>query len=903
MIPLKLHLKNFLSYGNTLQTIDFTPYQLICLSGKNGHGKSALLDAITWAIWGQARKIGGAAKPDAHLMRLGQQQMLVMFDFEFNGQQYRIRREFALTHGKQYASLDFGILQADKVIPLTNKTIRDTQTIIETTLGLDFDAFINSAFLRQGQSNEFSKKSPKERKEILGAILGLNHYEIVRKKALDKVKQAYLELDHLKKFQERNTQTLQRLPYLLVELNQIQESLTLVVNQEEEINVQKKTLETTKAALNQQRNQQQMLLLLYKQKALEQHQVKQQVHDCYLQWKNIHKKMLLMGTKSLEQQKKDISLKISTYQQKTQQALIIKEKLLQKKQEQQKLTYQAQSEYQQQLLIHQTNVSHQQLLIDTKKREIQNIQAQLSNLINEKNQQQLDIEKLKLPNATQKELLLKTVKVHEKQFEKRKSYYHQWITSANYIKSQADQLEHKYTLIYDENNPSCPLCEQTLSASRKRFLKGQFTKQEQFYTSRITRLTQLIKNLKQLLVEQHAQLNHYRKELEDCTLQQTRYQELLKNLEKLHSEEAALQQRLTLLIQELSNQELQIHELEQILSAFRKQEQGFKSNPLYLLLQQEIELLEQEAQKLVINDTTFTLLRQQQLELEQESNQLEAFQKDIENQEQRKIRINELITTLRIIKSEKKKLSLSLEQFNTLESSFAQLNQEDKIIQITVENSKKEKELLLQKKGYLENEHMQLQKLQEEYTLQEKKITQLDTTIFEYQAIASAVSKDGVQALIIEDSLPEIEHEANTLLSQLTDNQAHIIIESLRDLKKGGTKETLDIKISDSVGIRPYELFSGGEAFRIDFALRLAISKLLARRAGTSLQMLIIDEGFGSQDEEGLGHIMDCIYKIQHNFCKIIIVSHLLSMKEQFPVHFFVEKTSQGSSIRVIEQG
>ena len=58
-----------------------------------------------------------------------------------------------------------------------------------------------------------------------------------------------------------------------------------------------------------------------------------------------------------------------------------------------------------------------------------------------------------------------------------------------------------------------------------------------------------------------------------------------------------------------------------------------------------------------------------------------------------------------------------------------------------------------------------------------------------------------------------------------------------------------------------HELFSGGEAFRIDFALRIAISKLLARRAGTALQTLIIDEGFGSQDEEGLAHIMEALYR------------------------------------------
>ena len=83
--------------------------------------------------------------------------------------------------------------------------------------------------------------------------------------------------------------------------------------------------------------------------------------------------------------------------------------------------------------------------------------------------------------------------------------------------------------------------------------------------------------------------------------------------------------------------------------------------------------------------------------------------------------------------------------------------------------------------------------------------------------------------LLIEEALPEIEQEANNLLAKLTNNQTQIFIESLRDLKKGGNKETLDIKIADNMGIRPYEMFSGGEAFRIDFALRIAISKLVTR--------------------------------------------------------------------------
>ena len=215
----------------------------------------------------------------------------------------------------------------------------------------------------------------------------------------------------------------------------------------------------------------------------------------------------------------------------------------------------------------------------------------------------------------------------------------------------------------------------------------------------------------------------------------------------------------------------------------------------------------------------------------------------------------------------------------------------------------REKEHLLQEQGSLENQHKKLEHTKQEHAGLQKELATCNQTVDDYQAIATATGKDGIQALLIEDAIPEIEQETNDLLSKLTDNQTHLFIESLRDLKKGGTKETLDIKISDSAGIRPYELFSGGEAFRIDFALRIAISKLLARRAGTSLKTLIIDEGFGSQDEEGLSHIMDALYKIQDDFTKIIIVSHLSSMKSQFPVHFVIEKGPNGSIVEIVEQG
>jgi len=156
-----------------------------------------------------------------------------------------------------------------------------------------------------------------------------------------------------------------------------------------------------------------------------------------------------------------------------------------------------------------------------------------------------------------------------------------------------------------------------------------------------------------------------------------------------------------------------------------------------------------------------------------------------------------------------------------------------------------------------------------------------------------------VQALIIEKALPEIEEEANRLLGKMTDNRMHLKIESQRDTKKGDTVETLDIKIADDIGTRSYEMFSGGEAFRVNFALRIALSRLLAKRAGAPLPTLIIDEGFGTQDSTGREKLVEAINSIQDDFEKILVITHIEELKDAFPVRIDVVKTEEGSTFSI----
>jgi len=194
------------------------------------------------------------------------------------------------------------------------------------------------------------------------------------------------------------------------------------------------------------------------------------------------------------------------------------------------------------------------------------------------------------------------------------------------------------------------------------------------------------------------------------------------------------------------------------------------------------------------------------------------------------------------------------------------------------------------------------QKLKEQTSLQK------EGGVFE--ELSLAFGKKGIQAMIIETAIPEIEDEANRLLEKLTEGRMKIKLETQRETKTHrrvseqtkapGIIETLDIIISDEVGERPYEGYSGGEQFRVNFAIRLALSKLLTHRAGAKLQFLVIDEGFGTQDTQGKSRIVEVLNAIKDDFEKILIITHLEELKDEFPTRIEVSKGTSGSTFVVI---
>ena len=205
MIPLHLHLTNFMPYRDA--EIDFSGIHIGCLTGDNGAGKSSILDAITWAVWGRAR-----SKRDDELVHQGQTEMQIEFTFALGGNAYRIIRARKAGKKSGASALDFQVGPPPLPLTLLRLALRSAQdavngrgagdggwrTIAESsmnatqqkiidTLRLDYDTFINSAFLLQGHADEFTVKTPTERKRVLADILGLDIWDDFETRAKDKL--------------------------------------------------------------------------------------------------------------------------------------------------------------------------------------------------------------------------------------------------------------------------------------------------------------------------------------------------------------------------------------------------------------------------------------------------------------------------------------------------------------------------------------------------------------------------------------------------------------------------------------------------------------------------------------------------------------------------------------------
>jgi exonuclease SbcC len=196
MIPVKLTLKNFMSYGEERTELNFAGMHVVSLSGDNGNGKSALLDAITYALWGKTRASGSQVSSEEDLIRLGAEDMEVTFEFLLGDDQYRVIKK----RSRRTRSGDWQVHLCDPSgvwRPVGATGTRETEKVLVRILRMEYETFLNSAYIQQGHADEFTRQKPDARKRILADILDLSRYDRLEEMAKERRNEADLQLKEL----------------------------------------------------------------------------------------------------------------------------------------------------------------------------------------------------------------------------------------------------------------------------------------------------------------------------------------------------------------------------------------------------------------------------------------------------------------------------------------------------------------------------------------------------------------------------------------------------------------------------------------------------------------------------------------------------------------------------------
>jgi len=321
-------------------------------------------------------------------------------------------------------------------------------------------------------------------------------------------------------------------------------------------------------------------------------------------------------------------------------------------------------------------------------------------------------------------------------------------------------------------------------------------------------------------------------------------------------------------------------------------------------IQQQINSIDQQLKELGYDRTThqnlLTSLRQSQ-SWQLKHQELQKAQQEYPQIQAKIIELEQLLQArLQDKQSSQEQLQYHLAQKETIVDH----RQDIQTIDQQIHQRRQQLDQLISRSGRLQQSLTQIDNLKVQHQDTGKQLQEYEKQYRIYQILTEAFGKNGIQTLTIENILPQLEAEANQILARLTGNQFHVQFltqKASKGTSKKKTKliDTLDIVIADAGGTRPYETYSGGEAFRINFSVRLALAKLLAQRSGTSLQMLIVDEGFGTQDAEGCNRLVGAINAIASDFACILTVTHMPQFKEAFQTRIEVYKDDKGSSLQV----
>ncbi|AZF90183.1 MAG: DNA repair exonuclease SbcCD ATPase subunit [Phage 5P_2] len=816
--------------------IDFSQVSIACLSGPNGAGKSSILDAILFALYGRTERADGADD----LVRRGTQDMSVELTFMLNGQQYRVTRVRSLT-GRGKSVMELAVWGESGWQPMTGKTIKETEAALQALLRMDYKTFISSVMILQGRADEFTRATPAERKTILGQILGLDIYDSLQEVARSKVRSIEGEI---KALNGRLDEIKQKLAKRDEVKGQEATFLTYIQDLTEQIqthNGRIAELQKSIAALEAEAG---------KQKELEdeRRRLEDEIAALRAEGEALQKKAD-QARKVLEAEK-DILKYARQYESAKQQLAVLEAKLP-------RLT--ALDQELKSLEQQRSQVGRRLAQIGAQIKDLEALLANRPALEQAAAEYEKAISDLETMEAVAEQWLVLDNKAREVQLAYQKAAQ-EVKTRRQALETEMANLERKVAMMADSGclDPERATC--------------RFLADAQEAKVRLVQLAPVYEALK----------NGTAPEIVEASRLQKEYLELEAKRDALGYDPQKRQQ------------------LKDLAAALRpKAEQATKLASKAELLENLREQERQEHQQLSRELASLNQLREAIPELEKWAKAKESLpaarqvvQEAQEREDWYKSQIASREERLAAVSARLADVAGAAAKIVELKSQMVLAQREASSAQAKLQDAQRQLGMVQQSLTIFEQLEVEAGEI-------EAKVGQGMAEQWKYQVLATAFSKNGVPALIIENSVPAIEAIANELLGLMSSGQMAVNLVTQREKKTGGLSETLDIVINDGMGAREYSTFSGAERFKVDLALRIAISEFLAQRAGSSVETLVIDEGLGALDPDGRNKFIEAINAIRGRFKKILVVTHLEELKDAFPSRLQVEKTPQGSVVRI----
>lgn len=856
MIPTKLVLHNFLPYRGEV-ALDLRAVRVACITGDNGAGKSSLLDAITWSLWGKAR---GAAERD--LMSLGTTEMGVDFQFVLGGQEYRVlRRRRRRGNSPDVAQLE---VQTRALAPdgegpwrgITGDTLSKTQKLLTEAIGMEYDTFINSAFILQGRADEFTTKGPTDRKQVLADILGLGQYDALEERARALRRDREAARKEAESQIERIERELAQRPQVDEELREVANALVALIN---DVTALSDELDVAKARRDE-----------LGRRAAQAVEAEERRDDHAREADRLRLRLATTGAKiadleaviaeaaAIRRGYADLGDALGREQ--AANATLAQLHDLQRRHRDSERAIEAARNL----------LTQEQHALDHQVTDLQGQQDRLPQL--EEQYARIAARLTELREAEDRRPILdESIRSATEELGGRKA-------ENEFLKKEMQQLKARQEQI-DDAGAECPLCRRPLAEHDRQQIHDHY--QEDGL------------RLKDQFMANRQRIGQLDQEIAACNAQLAELVVLLKTGRMVAREEGDLRRQVTDVRTAGARLEQMTRQRDEI--ALKLAEKDYARRD-----QAELAALDREIAALAYDPAEHAQLREmvQQLRpFEARFHRLESAEREIIGERER---LTEDKANLQLRDEARDAAATLAIELRAGLAELPALNLRVETLTFDLEAKTRQRDEQTRRQGRLEEALRRLDDLEDEARTLRESRNRLAEEEGAYRDLARAFGKGGIQAMIIEAAVPELQDEANAILANMPGNSMRVEFHTQRETRRGDTVEALDIRIGDEAGQRDYALYSGGESFRINFAIRVALAKLLARRAGARLQLLVIDEGFGTQDARGRDSLVEAIRSIEADFETILVITHVNELKDLFPTQIVVEKGAQGSSVSVL---